>query len=98
MTRKIYNRCLAPVNFSILKQVEPVKTCEKNIGLGIQMPPLQAHVSIYFIQKGLTEKAAELFFQQHDAAGWKFLDGRAIKNWKTLACDWIWERRHSKKT
>jgi hypothetical protein len=67
----------------------------KLFGLGIEVPPLKAHVIIYFLQKGMTEKAADFFFQQHDEAGWKFPDGKPVKNWKTLACDWIWELQHA---
>jgi hypothetical protein len=59
-------------------------------GLGIDIPPLKVHVLIYFIQKRSTEKEANLFFQQQEQRNWTDLNCRPIKNWKTLACDWIW--------
>lgn len=66
-------------------------------GKGTEMPPLIEHVIIYFLQKGLIEQEAVFFFQQHEAADWKTIKGHAVKNWKTLACDWIWELQHSPK-
>lgn len=64
-------------------------------GKGIELPPLRLHVAIYFMQKGMTEKAADFFYDRYAAVDWKFADGRPVKNWKTLACDWIWELQHA---
>ena len=73
-----------------------MKTSGQASGLGRDTPPLKAHVAIYFIQKGLTEREADFFFQQQNQAGWK-LPNRRSGNWKTLACDWIWELQQERK-
>ena len=69
----------------------------KKSGLGREIPPLKSHVTIYFIQKGLTEKDANFFFQQQNLTGWGASEGRHRSNWKTLACDWIWEHQQSRR-
>jgi len=74
-----------------------VNICESKSGLGREIPPLKAHVVIYFIQKGLTEKDADSFFQQQNSAGWKISNGQRSANWKTLACEWIWELQQARK-
>jgi hypothetical protein len=66
-------------------------------GLGRGIPPLKAHVVIYFMQKGLTENDADFFFHQQNLTGWKTPNGLHPVNWKTLACDWIWELLQARK-
>lgn len=62
-------------------------------GFGKQVPPKREFVSIYFAQKGLPESEAERFFSYYDNIGWKNANGNSVHNWKTLACDWIWEKK-----
>jgi hypothetical protein len=62
-------------------------------GFGRQVPPKRAFVSIYFAQKGLPESEAERFFSYYDNIDWKNADGNPVRNWKTLACDWIWDKK-----
>lgn len=67
---------------------------EHNSGLGKDLPPLPAHVEIYFLQKGLSNSDALRFFDHFERLGWKDTYGKPLRNWKTLACDWIWEMRY----
>jgi hypothetical protein len=71
---------------------------EKEIkkGLGWQLPPNPEFVKIYFLQKGRSETEAVRFIQHFEASGWKRDTGNPIRNWKTMACDWIWELQHHK--
>lgn len=69
---------------------------ELNSGLGRQMPPRIDYVKIYFIQKGLSETERIFFFNYFEQCKWKDQNNHEIKNWKTLACEWIWEIQHFK--
>ena len=64
-------------------------------GLGVQMPPLPEHVRIYFLQKGESVNKAEDFLLFYEKRYWLTIRGRPIRNWKTLACNWIWNRRYN---
>lgn len=66
-------------------------------GFGKQIPPDRTFVSIYFAQKGLPESEAERFFVHYDLRGWKNTEGNPVQNWKTLACDWIWNTKFGSK-
>jgi hypothetical protein len=66
----------------------------KEDGLGITLPPKREFVRIYFMQKGLSQKQADFFYDHFDECLWKDSIGSPLKNWKTLACDWIWELLH----
>jgi hypothetical protein len=61
-------------------------------GLGTSVPPIKAHVQIYFSQHGQPPEAAEKFFDMYSVACWKNTRGRLISNWKVHAWQWIWER------
>jgi hypothetical protein len=60
-------------------------------GYGRDLPPSMEHVRIYFSQKGLDYKQADFFYQLNQDCNWTDHKGQPVKNWKTLACDWIWE-------
>ena len=59
-------------------------------GLGTDVPPIFAHVLIFFDQAGFTDTEAERFFQHYQGMHWKGLKGGLIRNWKTKAQEWIW--------
>lgn len=59
-------------------------------------PPLK-NVIIYFDQKGLPAKTAEGFFRYHQARKWKTEKGMPIRNWKTVANNWIWVHQQMNK-
>ncbi|MEJ7693492.1 hypothetical protein [Daejeonella sp.] len=73
--------------------------CEEKLsgGFGVDVPPVSAHVKIYFLQKGLTEPEAEAFFIAFNAVDWKTGSGKPIRNWKVLASDWIFDSIQRKK-
>lgn len=60
-------------------------------GLGIQVPPLEAHVKIYFDQQGMPEQQAEKFYRHYQNQHWKNDNGYPVRNWKTEASKWIWD-------
>lgn len=62
--------------------------------MGLEMPPCLEHVVIYFMQKGMDKEDAEYFFQYQQLRYWKTEHGTKIRNWKTVACDWIWDKNH----
>ena len=68
---------------------------KKEAGFGNQVPPCLLHVSIYFSQKGFSNQEAIRFFEYHESIHWKNAEGNPIQNWKTIACEWIWNRLHS---
>ncbi len=39
----------------------------------------------------MQEEQANFFYKHYDGCKWLDHKGRPIKNWKTLACDRIWE-------
>jgi hypothetical protein len=61
-----------------------------SVGLGVEIPPPKEFVRIYFIQKGLNEEQADYFYLKHELIGWSDSKGNPIRNWKTLASEWIW--------
>ncbi|HEY1011035.1 MAG TPA: hypothetical protein VGE58_13030 [Daejeonella sp.] len=66
-------------------------------GFGTEMPPLVAHIRIYFSQKGLADSEAEAFFSEFHSRRWMTPRGTPVRNWKVLASDWIFDRRQEKK-
>lgn len=67
---------------------------EVEIGLGKKIPPLREFVRIYFIQKGLNKELADYFYLKYELVGWSDSQGNPVKNWKTLASEWIWKMRN----
>ncbi|MCJ8208078.1 hypothetical protein MUY27_00065 [Mucilaginibacter sp. RS28] len=65
-------------------------------GHGNSIPPILAHVQIYFDQKGMSAKEAEAFYHYQHAHGWKTDSGTPIKNWKVVAANWIWDIQRSR--
>jgi hypothetical protein len=66
-------------------------TAKKSLGFGRNVPPLQAHVYIYFDQHGMTTQEADGFFQHYDTNNWTYAGGQSIRDWKEEANKWIWE-------
>lgn len=64
------------------------------IGLGRKVPPSRVFVRIYFIQKGLKEEQADYFYLKYELVGWYDSKGNPVRNWKTLASEWIWMMKH----
>lgn len=63
------------------------KECKE--GFGIQVPPTQEQVNIYFANAGCNEKEAEIFYRHYNTRSWKNRKGKLIQNWKKLAWTWI---------
>lgn len=59
------------------------------VGFGTEIPPQKQFVRIYFIQKGMSEQQADYFYLKYESVGW------TVKNWKTLASEWIWMMKHN---
>ncbi|MHB8207621.1 hypothetical protein [Mucilaginibacter sp.] len=68
----------------------------KITGHGRSVPPILPHVIIYFDQQGMTYKEAEAFFHYQAAHQWKTQSGTSIKNWKTVAGNWIYDIQRSR--
>ncbi|RVU02560.1 hypothetical protein EOD41_01065 [Mucilaginibacter limnophilus] len=71
-------------------------TVQIHDGMGTTMPPDKDVLLIYFDQKGEGE-LAEIFFNEHDARGWKTPTGGIIYNWKVCAAEWIYNHRQEVK-
>ncbi len=59
------------------------------IGFGKQVPPELRHVQIYFLEKNIKLEIAQSFFEHYSSKSWKNKHGILLKNWKSLAWDWI---------
>ncbi len=59
-------------------------------GNGRVIPPIYAHVVIYFIQAGSNNEQASEFFNYFQAVSWRNKNGTIIRNWKICAWKWIW--------
>ena len=59
-------------------------------GFGTSVPPSHHHVIIWFLQRNQTDVAAAEFLKFYELRKWKNSRGRAMKNWKKTAWDWIW--------
>lgn len=60
-------------------------------GFGRQVPPVLAHVLIFFDQAGFPETEARRFYHHYEEQEWRGPKGCAIRNWKTKAQEWLWE-------
>lgn len=74
-----------------------MQAVKKNYGSGTSVPPTTKQVEIYFLQKGCSQEAAATFFHHFEAMLWRGKSGKPIRNWKTRACDWIWEMKYGSK-
>jgi hypothetical protein len=59
-------------------------------GFGYQIPPDKEWVHMYFDQKSCPH-LAENFYLEFKKRHWQTITGKLIRNWKTLATDWIFE-------
>lgn len=59
-------------------------------GQGTDIPPKATHVTIYFLEKGKSNKCAEEFFTHYSKLDWKNKRGALIRDWKMHAWEWIW--------
>lgn len=59
-------------------------------GFGIQCPPDEIHVRVYFLQQGSTVQDATRFFCHYNTRRWSSASRQRLKNWKRLAWTWIW--------
>lgn len=66
-----------------------MKSKRPSSGLGIECPPDEAFVRVYFLQQGSTITEAIKFFGHYRAKRWSNSDGHLLKNWKRLAWTWI---------
>lgn len=51
--------------------------------------PSQLQVTHYFFKMGLEVKHAEAFFHYYGLLNWQISPGRPVKNWKSLAFNWV---------
>ena len=58
-------------------------------GFGKQVPPLKAHVLIYFLEKGAAESQADAFFLHFHRRQWHNSQSHKLSNWKSAAWEWI---------
>jgi len=63
-------------------------------GLGNGLPPIPNFVIIYFLQKRQTVAEANCFLKCYQSQNWKTAKGKKVKNWKTAANEWIWQKMH----
>jgi len=70
-----------------------IKKVKPDRGLGRSVPPLFAHVEIYFLNNGCSSKDAATFFQYYEERDWKGIKGKPLRNWKTLVSDWIYQMK-----
>ncbi|MEQ9217921.1 MAG: hypothetical protein RLO17_07765 [Cyclobacteriaceae bacterium] len=62
---------------------------ERMTGYGPDIPPLEAHVKIYFDEKGYPPVEAEKFYNYFQSNGW-LVGGRSkMKDWKAAARNWM---------
>ena len=54
-----------------------------------KIPPKIEEVKVYFMQKGIPEKEAEVFFLFYEKKQWKSKKGNFFKNWKGIAYKWV---------
>jgi hypothetical protein len=54
-----------------------------------KFPPRIEEVKIYFIQKGVSEREAEVFFLFYEKKQWTSKKGNIFKSWKNIAYKWI---------
>ncbi|RQO30399.1 hypothetical protein DBR32_12580 [Taibaiella sp. KBW10] len=62
------------------------------LGFGVSIPPLLAHVEIYFLQAGCSVNQAHSFFEWYTALNWKYKNGNPVSNWKKVAWEWVYWR------
>ncbi|MEQ8551453.1 MAG: hypothetical protein RIC06_23930 [Cyclobacteriaceae bacterium] len=77
-------------NDSEMKEKEKLRQKKKEAaGYGPDIPPLEAHVKIYFDEKGYPPVEAEKFYNYFQSNGW-LVGGRSkMKDWKAAARNWM---------
>ncbi|MFH6983349.1 hypothetical protein [Marinoscillum luteum] len=73
-----------------MKEKEKLRQKKKEAtGYGPDIPPLEAHVKIYFEEKGYPPVEAEKFYNYFQSNGW-LVGGRSkMKDWKAAARNWM---------
>ncbi len=51
--------------------------------------PDKTEVILYFFRMGLQIKHADAFFLYYQSQKWQIAPGRWVKNWKSLAFNWV---------
>lgn len=54
-----------------------------------QKMPSELEVAHYFFKMGLEVKHADAFLGYYRALSWQIMQGRPIRNWKSLAFHWV---------
>lgn len=77
-------------NAKEMKEKEKLRQKKKEAaGYGPDIPPLEAHVKIYFDEKGYPPVEAEKFYNYFQSNGW-LVGGRSkMKDWKAAARNWM---------
>lgn len=65
-----------------------MKRKSRTAGAGSDIPPLQGHVEIYFLQKGFTVSYAQAFYQYYNQRDWLNNSHKPIADWKRMAFYW----------
>lgn len=65
-------------------------------GKGTDVPPLLKFVIIFFNQKKETIEEANSFYAFYHSNGWTTIKGTQVRNWKTKANEWIWDKYHER--
>ncbi|PST83085.1 hypothetical protein C7T94_10745 [Pedobacter yulinensis] len=81
-----------PERSAKIAQTRQVKTYAETLGFGYNIPPEPEFVAIYFDQQGCGDQA-ESFYRHYQKERWKTITGAAIRNWKVLAAEWIFDHR-----
>nr|WP_121269916.1 hypothetical protein [Pedobacter schmidteae] len=70
---------------------------KNNTGLGKELPPKLENVIIYFSALGIPSAHAQKFYKHNTKMKWLKPSGAPIRNWKTFACDWIFNLKNVKR-
>lgn len=61
----------------------------KSSGYGLDIPPSEIHIKIYFDEKGYPPIEADKFFNYYESNGWLVGGKTKMKDWKAAARNWI---------
>lgn len=62
----------------------------------LKKKPSKIEVTYYFFQMGLQVKHANAFYLYYHSLNWHFAPGIPVKNWKSLAFNWVRSFRKAK--